>query len=80
MLLITDRRPDDKVVDPKTGMTAAALHDRDMKRAVDLLLLAGRTVLVTPDPPPCAHACKDADAVLVKHGPSRSRPGSVRPS
>jgi Protein of unknown function (DUF3631) len=70
VMLVTDRRPDDgTVVDPKTGMTGGALHDRDMKRAVDLLLLAGKTVAVTPDPPPCAHSCKDADDVLVKHGP-----------
>ena len=69
VVLVTDRRPDDKVVDLKTGLTAADLHDRDYKRAADLLLLAGKAVSVTPDPPVCAHGCKDADDVLVKHGP-----------
>ena len=69
VVLVTDRRPDDTVVDLKTGLTAADLHDRDYKRAADLLLLAGKAVSVTPDPPICAHGCKDADDVLVKHGP-----------
>ena len=69
VVLVADRRPDDTVVDLKTGLTAADLHDRDYKRAADLLLLAGKAVSVTPDPPICAHRCKDADDVLVKHGP-----------
>jgi hypothetical protein len=61
--LITDRRPDG---DAGTG------HDRDMKRACDLLQLAGKTVLITDDPPCQGHSggthCADADAFLVRHG------------
>ena len=62
-------RPDDKVVDLQTKLTAADAHARDMKRAVDLLLLAGKTVSVTPDP--TCSCCKDVDAFLAKHGPVR---------
>jgi hypothetical protein len=69
VVLVADRRPDDKVVDLKTGRTAADDHDRDYKKACDLLLIGHKRVWITPDPP-CA-CCKDADAFLVKHGPIR---------
>ena len=59
VVLVTDRRPDGK---------AGEDHDRDLKRAADLLLIADKAVSVTPDPPACPHGCKDADAVLVRHG------------
>jgi hypothetical protein len=60
-VLVTDRRPD--------GDEDGAAHERDAKRTVDLLLLSDKSVSITPDPPPCAHGCKDADDVLVRHGP-----------
>jgi hypothetical protein len=74
VVIVPDRPPDDKVVDFKTGKSAASLHDADYKRAVDLLLLAGRTVLIAKAPE-CEHAgagaCKDADDYLRRHGPLR---------
>jgi hypothetical protein len=58
--IVSDRRPD--------GEDGEA-HDRDYKRAADLLLLEGAEVSITPDPP-CT-CCKDADQVLHRHGPIR---------
>jgi hypothetical protein len=58
--IVTDRRPD--------GEDGEA-HDRDYKRAADLLLIEGAGVSITPDPP-CS-CCKDADQVLHRHGPIR---------
>ena len=78
MVLVTDRRPDDTVVDLKTGLTAADLHDRDYKRAADLL--AGKAVSVTPDPPICAHGCKmrttswSSTAILLEEWIRRAQP------
>ena len=66
-MIVPDRRPPDSSPD-------ALDHDRDYKRAVDLLLLAGKTVLVAKAPE-CQHpgggACKDADEYLRRHGPIR---------
>jgi hypothetical protein len=56
VVLVSDHRPDDTVVDLQTKLTAADAHARDMKRAVDLLLLAGKTVSVRPEPTCCC--CK----------------------
>jgi hypothetical protein len=61
IVLVADRRPD--------GEDAGGGHDKDYKSACDRLYIAGCAVSLTPDPPACAHHCKDADDVLVKHGP-----------
>jgi putative DNA primase/helicase len=74
VVLVPDRRPDDKAVDPKTGRSAAGAHDVDYRRAIDLLTLAGKTVRLAAAPD-CEHSgggsCKDADDVLRAHGPVR---------
>jgi hypothetical protein len=72
--VVPDRRPDDKVVDLRTGKSAADQHDADLKHGIDRLLLAGKTVLVAKAPE-CQHpgggACKDSDDYLRRHGPIR---------
>jgi putative DNA primase/helicase len=76
VVIVPDRRPDDKVVDLRTGQSAGTAHDQDYKRAVDLLLVAGKQVLIAKAPE-CQHAgggaCKDADEYLRRHGPIRLR-------
>ena len=67
VVIVPDRRP------PDTSPDAPA-HDRDYRRAVDLLMLAGKTVFVAKAPD-CQHpgggACKDSDDFLRRHGPIR---------
>ena len=58
VVIVADRRPE--------GEDGEA-HDLDYRRAVDRLLLAGKEVAVSADPP-CA-CCVDADQFLIRHGP-----------
>jgi hypothetical protein len=66
--------PDAWAKDGKTRLLD--LHDAAYRRAVDRLILAGKTVLVAAAPD-CTHAgrspCKDADAFLTAHGSIRLR-------
>jgi hypothetical protein len=76
IVLVPDRGPppDAWAKDGKTRLPD--LHDAAYRRAVDRLILAGKTVLVAAAPD-CTHAgrlpCKDADAFLTAHGSIRLR-------
>ncbi len=70
VVIVPDRAPapDEWTKDGKERLLD--LHQAAYQRAVDRLILAGKTVLMAAAPD-CAHPCKDADAYLIKHGPIR---------
>jgi hypothetical protein len=80
VVVVPDARPDDKVVNFRTGKSVGHEHEADYKRAVDKLLLAGKTVLVAKAPN-CG-CCKDSDDVLRAHGapPLRALVEDVTPA
>ncbi len=69
-VIVPDRAPapDEWTKDGKERLLD--IHDRSYQRAVDQLILAGKTVLLAAAPD-CAHPCKDADDFLIKHGQFR---------